>query len=129
MVARDAATHGGNFRHSGHHIHLANVAVAHLALNARFEMGPVAPKYPSRHRVDAHPWHRFLRRGVLSQLLNRGMVAVDGLMAGRATVDIREGHVIPGIGILVAELTFELNGGVLFVAEGNRLYRRSVLRW
>ena len=127
-VTIDASSHGGNIRCPHHNIHFSQRAMTGIAFNIRFEVRPVAPKNPIRHRINTHPRDVLLGLGKFRQLVNRRSVLGHRPVAGHALARGRKRHLFAGVAIHMTLLALEPKREVLFMAEGDGLRRRSDLR-
>jgi len=124
LMAIQTADHGVDAFHVGHHLHLADVAVAGLALHSRVQMRAMAPRHSWQDSVNSHPGHCRFRFVIRREFLNTRPVFSEGGMALHAGAGIGEGHQSAATGIAMAQLALQPQRQMSFVAIRKRLLGR-----
>jgi hypothetical protein len=121
-VAIHAISHAGGY-FLRQDILLIYGPVASGALQARFNVGRVTEEDKLWHPVYSHPSHFFFPSMRLCQLLRLGTVAHHRIVTDHALISGREPSLIPCCGASMALRAGQADGGMLLMAEGNRLWR------
>ena len=103
FVAIDADAHRSHTRHLGHDSHVGNLAVARFTLHAGFQMFAVRPIHSWSEYINANPWDGLPRLGQRGELLDRGFLGGNCVVAGHARARRRKSHQVSRLRVGVAE--------------------------
>jgi len=122
-VAVDASRHRGNVVRCDENFHTADLAVAHFAFHAGFQMRAMVPEDPTGNHVDTHPRNAPIMLREFRQFLNGWLFLCDGPVALHALACCRKRHAVAGFGVWVTLQTFQVKRHVQLVAKGYGLIR------
>jgi hypothetical protein len=126
LVAGETYTHGCDAGRFGHPVHLRDLPVAHLAFHSSLQVFTMRPCNARENLVDAHPRDWLTGFGKRREFLDRGLVRGDRNMARHACAGGRKRHHVSGSWIGVTSRTGQAKCQMVFMAVGDRLFRRRV---